>query len=93
MEQKFIDAWQAARKQAELLGVRMRPIEETTAMAAAHRCLLGHRESDGFFQLASKGRLDLALEALAVKKQFTSLFSDGEANCALTRLLDAGYTF
>ena len=93
MEQKFIYAWQAARKQAEALGVRMRPVPEDTAMAAAHRCLSGHRESDGFFPLANLGRLDLSLEALAVKKQFTSLFSDEEANCALTRLLDAGYTF
>lgn len=93
MEQKFVAAWQTAQKQAEALGVRMRPVAEDTAMTAAHRCLLGHRESDGFFALASKGRLDLSLEALAVKKQFTSLFSDEEANCALTRLLDAGYTF
>ena len=52
-----------------------------------------HKESDGFFLLASKGRLDLSLEALAVKKQFTALFTDEEANNALTRLLDAGYTF
>ena len=62
-------------------------------MAAAHKILSGHRESDGFFQLAAKGRLDLSLEALAVSKQFTALFSDEEANNALTRLLDAGYTF
>jgi hypothetical protein len=62
-------------------------------MKSAHRILSGHKESDGFFQLASKGRLDLSLEALAVKKQFTALFTDEEANNALTRLLDAGYTF
>ena len=93
MEQKFIAAWQAARAQAEALGVRMRPVTEDSAMASARRCLSGHRESDGFFALASKGRLDLSLEALAVRKQFTALFSDEEANNALTRLLDAGYTF
>ena len=43
--------------------------------------------------LAQKGRLDLSLEALAVKKQFTALFTDEEANNALMRLLDAGYRF
>ena len=60
-------------------------------MNAAHRILSGHRESDGFGALADKGRLDLTLEALAVKKQFTALFSDEEANNALTRLLAAGH--
>ena len=90
MEEKFIQAAAAARTQAETLGVRIRPLAD---MAAAHKILSGHRESDGFFQLAAKGRLDLSLEALAVSKQFTALFSDEEANNALTRLLDAGYPF
>jgi len=90
MEEKFLQAAAAARTQAETLGVRIRPLAD---MAAAHKILSGHRESDGFFQLAAKGRLDLSLEALAVSKRFTALFSDEEANNALTRLLDAGYTF
>ena len=90
MEEKFLQAAAAARTQAEALGVRSRPL---TDMTAAHKILSGHRESDGFFQLAAKGRLDLSLEALAVSKQFTALFSDEEANNALTHLLDAGYTF
>lgn len=90
MEEKFLAALAAARVQAEKLGVRIRPIND---MTAARRCLSGHRESDGFYQLADLGRLDLSLEALAVKKQFTSLFTDEEANTALERLLSAGYTF
>ena len=36
-------------------------------------------------------RLELSLEALAVDKRFGALFSDEEANNALTRLLNAGY--
>ena len=90
MEEKFLAAAEAAREKAEALGVRIRPVAD---MKSARRILSGHRESDGFFQLAAKGRLDLSMEALAVKKQFTALFSDEEANNALTRLLDAGYTF
>ena len=62
-------------------------------MKTAKRCLSSHRESDGFFQLADKNRLDLSLEALAVKKPYTELFTDEEANEALTRLLEAGYSF
>ena len=93
MEEKFIAAWAANREKAAALGVRMRPIAAAEAMKSAHRSLSGHRESDGFFELADKGQLKLTLEALAVDKRFTALFSDDEANNALTRLLGAGYRF
>ncbi|MBQ8797632.1 MAG: hypothetical protein IJZ56_05515 [Oscillospiraceae bacterium] len=90
MEEKFLAAVETARLKAADLGVRIRPIAD---MKAAHRVLSSHRESDGFYALADLGRLDLSLEALAVKKQFTSLFTDEEANNALDRLLAAGYKF
>ena len=90
MEEKFLEALAAAREKAAALGVRVRPVGD---MASVHRVLSGHRESDGFFQLADKSRLDLSMEAMAVKKQFTALFSDEEANNALDRLLSAGYSF
>ena len=93
MENKFVEAWEKARREAERLGVRMRPVEAQEAMKQAHRCLSGHRESDGFSLLAQMGKLELSLEALAVKKQFTALFSDDEVNHALDRLLSAGYGF
>ena len=86
MEEKFLQALEDARTQAEKLGVRIRPMN----LDQAKRCLSGHRESDGFWTLADKGRLDLSLEALAVKKQFTGLFDDDQANTALTRLMSAG---
>ncbi len=93
MEEKFIAAWEKARAEAEKLGVRQRPVPAAEAMKAAHRCLTGHRLSDGFTALLGMGRLDLSLEALAVDKRFTALFSDEEADEALTRLLEAGYGF
>ena len=93
MEEKFIAAWAANREKAAKFGVRMRPVEAGDAMKTARRCLSGHRESDGFAILADKGHLELSLEALAVDKRFTGLFSDEEANNALTRLLAAGYRF
>ena len=89
----FVAAWAAAREKAAALGIRMRPVNDGEAVNAAQRCLSSHRESDGFWALAEKGRLDLSLEALAVKKPFTKLFTDEQANTALTRLLDAGYLF
>ena len=90
MEQKFLEALAACQTKAAALGVRIRPV---TAFSQVQRCLSGHRESDGFWDLAEKNRLDLSLEALAVKKQFTGLFTDEQANTALERLLSAGYTF
>ena len=90
MEEKFLAACAANREKAEALGVRIRPV---TDLQQARRCLSGSRESDGFSMLAQKGSLDLRLEALAVSKQFTALFTDEEANNALQRLLEAGYRF
>ena len=91
MEQKFIAAWRDCREKAAALNIRMRPLEDADAMKTAHRALGGSRPSDGFDALAAAGHLELSLEALAVDKRFTGLFSDDEANTALTRLLDGGY--
>lgn len=93
MEEKFIAAWMDARKNAMAIGVRLRPMAEDTALQTAHRCLSGHRESDGFGILADKKHLEWTLEALVVDKRFTALFTDEEANAALQRLLAAGYDF
>ena len=93
MEEKFIAAWAANREKAAALGVRMRPVEHGEAMKQAHRMLSGSRVSDGFDLLAQKGQLALSLEALAVDKRFTALFTDDEANNALDKLLAAGYGF
>ena len=89
MEEKFIAAFEENRKKAEALGVRMRPLDVKTAK----RSLSGTRLSDGFNDLAAKGALKLSLEALAIDKRFTALFTDEEVNEALTRLLEAGYKF
>ncbi len=92
MEQKFAAAWAANRDKAAALGVRMRPIEEN-ALKQAQRILSGRRLSDGFNELAAKKQLKLSLEALVIDKRFTGLFTDEEANEALSRLLEAGYGF
>ncbi len=92
MEAKFLAAWAQNREKAAALGVRMRPVD-VDSMKNAHHILSGNRESDGFGLLAQQGRLDLSLEALAIDKRFTSLFSDDEANNALDRLLNSGYKF
>lgn len=89
MEQKFIAAWESNRSAANLMGVRMRSLD----LKGAKRILAGSRLSDGFNELAEKGQLKLSLEALVIDRRFTGLFTDEEANEALTRLLEAGYRF
>lgn len=93
MEQKFAAAWAANRAKAETLGVKMRPVAQEDALKTAKRSLSGNRLSDGFNQLLAKGALNLSLEALAIDKRFTALFTDEEANEALMRLLEVGYKF
>jgi hypothetical protein len=93
MEQKFAAAWAANRAKAEVLGVKMRPVEAAEAVKTAKRTLSGNRLSDGFNLLQGKGQLSLSLEALVVDKRFTALFTDEEANEALMRLLEVGYNF
>ena len=61
--------------------------------AAALGVRMRPMDVDGFNDLAAKGQLKLSLEALAVDKRFTALFTDREADEALSRLLSAGYRF
>ena len=89
MEEKFIAAWESNRSAANLMGIRMRPLD----LKSAKRVLSGTRLSDGFNELAAKNMLKLSLEALVIDKRFTGLFTDEEANEALSRLLEAGYRF
>ncbi len=90
MEQAFLSAWQKCREQAIAAGVRLRPLP-ADVMRAAHRALSGTRLSDGFGELSRIHHLEWSLEALAVDKRFTPLFTDEEANEALQRLMEAGY--
>lgn len=93
MEEKFTAAWRAARENAAAAGIRMRPVADADALKQAHRTLSGNRLSDGFNDLKARGLLKWSLEALVIDKRFTALFTDEEANEALTRLLEAGYRF
>ena len=89
MEEKFIAAFESNRAAANLMGIRMRPLD----VKQAKRILSGTRLSDGFNDLKAKGQLKLSLEALVIDKRYTALFTDEEANEALARLLEAGYKF
>lgn len=93
----FARQWKENCEKMEQLGIAaagtLRLMERKGALDAAKMILSGRRCSDGFEALASRGRLELSLEALAVSKPFGGLFSDAQANQALDRLCQAGYDF
>jgi len=57
----------------------------------AHQLLRKQGTTDGFQRLKEEGRLDLTMEALVLKPEYTALFSDEERRVAAHRLAEAGY--
>ncbi|MGE2731758.1 GmrSD restriction endonuclease domain-containing protein [Mycolicibacterium vaccae] len=57
----------------------------------AHRLLASPAISDGFAELWERGRLDLTVEALVVRPEFSELFSEEEIAVAKRRLEQFGY--
>ena len=96
-EIRFTAAWAGRWDKMDALGIptaRMRKqVGELGALTVARRCLSGRRCSDGFAALREKGKLSLSLEAMVLEPQWGSLFTDEEANEALNRLMEAGYSF
>lgn len=97
LEESFARALEKAWTECDGLGVRTARVRKQSldhgVLSTAHRCLRGTQVSDGFRDLAGKGRLDLTLEAMVLDSRWGSLFTDEEANEALARLMEAGYQF
>jgi hypothetical protein len=60
-------------------------------LETAHRLLGDLTVQYGFTRLWECGRLDLTVEALVLKSEFVSLFSNHELEIARLRLVDYGY--
>jgi hypothetical protein len=61
-------------------------VKELGGLQAAHQLLAGERIHDGFAELLLAGRPDLTVEALVLRSEFQSLFSDDELQVARERL-------
>lgn len=57
----------------------------------AHQLLRKEGTTDGFQRLKEEGRLDLTMEALVLRPEYTTLFTDEERRVAAHRLAEAGY--
>lgn len=96
-EESFAYSWAKNWDEMDSMGIRTARVRKQAgdhgALATAHRVLGGRQLSDGFTELKTKGRLDLSLEAMVLVSKWGSLFTDEEANEALSRLMEAGYHF
>lgn len=68
-----------------------RMVLEQGGLAAAKSLLNAPEISDGFTTLWNKGRLDLSVEAVALRYEWRVLFSAKELLTAKQRLVDARY--
>jgi hypothetical protein len=57
----------------------------------AHQLLRKEGTTDGFQRLKVEGRLDLTMEALVLRPEYSALFSNEERRVAAHRLAEAGY--
>jgi hypothetical protein len=60
-------------------------------LGTAHRLLASSDTSSGFAALFERGRLDLTVEAVVVKPEFASLFTEDEIEIAQRRLNDLSF--
>jgi len=71
----------------------LRMVVERGGLLAAKQLLSGDRLSDGFVRLWEEQRLDLSIEALAIKDPWSSLFTPEELAEARRRLEGAQFGF
>ena len=69
----------------------LRGVRNHGGLAYAHQLLLADGTTAGFERLAEEGRLDLTMEALVLRKEYRTLFSEHEIQVASSRLARAGY--
>ncbi len=67
-----------------------RMVNENGGVETAHR-LIAKESTEGFTKLWEKGRLDLSIEALILKPEFATLFTEAERKKARERLAEYRY--
>jgi hypothetical protein len=91
-ERAMRDVYVRAKKEANYTATYfLTMLSDHGGLGTAHRLLAPSEVSSGFTALYERGRLDLTVEALVVKPEFASLFSEGEIEIARQRLDQLGY--
>jgi len=68
-------------------------VNEKGGLEAAKILLHSDKVSEGYVELYMRGRLDLTMEALVIKPEWSELFSSEEKKIAMKRLEDYGYRY
>ena len=83
--------WLAGRATGYWASYFLRAVRNHGGVAAARELLRKTGTSPGFERLTAERRLDLSMEALVIKPEFSGLFTPREVQIARERLADAGY--
>lgn len=91
--QAMIDVYDRAKREAGYNASRfLSMVTDVGGLETANRLLQSPDPSDGFVALWSKGRLDLSVEAQALRPEFQELFSPEALDRARQRLAAVGYS-
>jgi hypothetical protein len=83
----MVEVYERARDEAGYLATRyIQMVSELGGLETARRLLHAPAVSDGFTALWERGRLDLVVEVLVLKPQFTHFFTSEEMRVARERL-------
>ncbi len=88
----MVEVYESAKRETGYNATRfIQMISEQGGVGTARQLLHSPQVSDGFTALWERHRLDLAVEALVLRPDFDSLFSDEEREIARERLASYGY--
>lgn len=88
----MIDVYKRVKAECGYNAVRfLRMVTEIGGLETARQLINANTPSDGYTFLWQHGRLDLAVEAVAIQPQFTTLFTPKEIEAAQNRLAEYGY--
>ncbi len=91
-ERAMRDVYVRAKKEANYTATYfLTMLSDYGGLGTAHRLLAPSEVSSGFTALYERGRLDLTVEALVMKPEFASLFTQDEVEIAQQRLDQLGY--
>ena len=91
--QEMLRIYEEARQLGYYPNYFLGMVVERGGLSAAKSLLAGSQLSDGFVRLWQEGRLDLSVEAVALRDPWNALFNDEELAEARRRLEEARYDF
>ncbi len=89
----MVNVYRNAKSEAGYVASRfLQMVAEQGGLATAKQLINAETVSDGYTRLWELGRLDLSVEAQALRREFRPLFSDPELQICRERLRDYGFS-